>query len=133
MMTDPIADFLTRLRNAGLARHESVRLRYSSVKHSIATVLKAEGYVDDVRREPSSAGVGDELVVVLRYGKDRCSAIDGIRRVSSPGRRRFVRSKEIGVVRSGLGVAVLSTSKGVMTDRSAKANNLGGELLCEVW
>jgi small subunit ribosomal protein S8 len=131
MMTDPIADMLTRIRNGSMARHERVEMPHSKLKEHVADVLKLEGYVDDVRvsegEEPKT------LVVVLRYGRDRTSAIDGIRRVSTPGRRVYVRHDRISRVVSGMGISILSTSRGVMTDREARRQRVGGELLCEVW
>jgi small subunit ribosomal protein S8 len=131
MMTDPIADMLTRIRNASMARHERAEMPHSRLKEHLAGVLKAEGYLDDVR-----VSEGEEqktLTVVLRYGRDRQSAIDGIRRVSTPGRRVYVRHDRIDRVCSGMGVSILSTSRGVMTDREARRQRVGGELLCEVW
>jgi small subunit ribosomal protein S8 len=131
MMTDPIADMLTRLRNGALARHDRVEMPHSRLKQHLAEVLKGEGYVDDVR---TSDGEGTKvLTVVLRYGRDKSSAIDGIKRVSTPGRRVYVRHDRIGKVCSGMGVSILSTSRGVMTDKEAKKQRVGGELLCEVW
>jgi small subunit ribosomal protein S8 len=131
MMTDPIADMLTRIRNGSMARHERVEMPHSKLKEHVADVLKLEGYVDDVR-----VSEGEEpkmLVVVLRYGRDRVSAIDGLRRVSTPGRRVYVRHDRISRVCSGMGISILSTSRGVMTDREARRQRVGGELLCEVW
>ncbi len=136
MMTDPIADMLTRIRNAALARHDRVEMPHSRLRQSVADVLKKEGFVDDVRvnEQPEAAVVGPKtLTLVLRYGRDKSSAIDGIRRVSTPGRRVYVRHDLIPRVRSGMGISILSTSRGVMTDKDARANRVGGELLCEVW
>ena len=131
MMTDPIADMLTRIRNASLARHDRVEMPHSLLKERIASVMKAEGYVDDIR---VSEGEGQRtLTVVLRYGRDRHSVIDGVRRVSTPGRRVYVPHDRIPRVRSGMGVSILSTSRGVMTDKEARKQRIGGELLCEVW
>lgn len=131
MMTDPIADMLTRVRNASMARHERVEMPHSRLKEHVADVLKSEGYISDVR---VSDGEGPRmLTLVLRYGRDRQSAIDGVERVSKPGRRVYVRHDHIGKVCSGMGVSILSTSRGVMTDRDAKKHGVGGELLCEVW
>ncbi len=131
MMTDPIADMLTRIRNASMARHDRTEMPHSRLKEHVATVLKAEGYLDDVRvsegEEPKT------LTCVLRYGRDRQSAIDGIRRISTPGRRVYVRHDHIQRVCSGMGISILSTSRGVMTDREARKQRVGGELLCEVW
>ena len=131
MMTDPISDLLARIRNASMARHDRIDVPHSLVKEHIAKVLKAEGYVDDVRE---SDGEGKKtLTVVLRYGRGKDSAIDGVRRVSAPGRRVYVRYDRIPRVRSGMGISILSTSRGVMTDRQAREQKVGGELLCEVW
>lgn len=130
MMTDPISDMLTRIRNASLARLESTEMPLSSVKKNVAEILKAEGYVADVKVSDADFG---KLTVVLKYGRDRKSAIAGVRRVSRPGRRVYVGHEQIPQVHNGLGIAILSTSKGVMTDRDARTNHLGGELLCEVW
>ncbi len=131
MLTDPISDMLARLRNGALARHDRVEMPHSFLKQHIAEVLKGEGFVDDVR---TSEGEGPKmLTVVLRYGRGKESAIDGVRRVSTPGRRVYVRFDRIPKVRSGMGVSVLSTSKGVMTDKEAKKQRIGGELLCEIW
>jgi len=134
MMTDPIADMLTRIRNAALARHDRVSLPASRLKRTIADVLKAEGYVSDVAVESADeTTVTDTLTLTLKYGRDRVPAIEGIRRVSRPGRRIYVRAQEIPKVRSGLGIALLSTSRGIMSDRQARKVGVGGELLCEIW
>jgi small subunit ribosomal protein S8 len=138
MMTDPISDMLTRIRNASLARHDRAEMPHSMLKERLAHVLKSEGFLDDVR---VSDGAGSEegksghktLLLVLRYGRDRQSAIDGVRRVSTPGRRVYVRHDRIPRVLSGMGVSILSTSQGVMTDKDARKQRVGGELLCEVW
>jgi small subunit ribosomal protein S8 len=131
MMTDPIADMLTRIRNGALARHDRVEMPHSKLKEHVATVMRAEGYLDDVRSSESEEP--KVLTLVLRYGRDRESAIDGLRRVSTPGRRVYVRHDRIGRVCSGMGISILSTSRGVMTDREARRQRVGGELLCEVW
>jgi small subunit ribosomal protein S8 len=141
MMTDPIADMLSRIRNAALARHDRAEMPHSRLKEHVAQVLKAEGYIDDVRvNEPapvteaaSKVTPHKTLTLVLRYGRDRESAIDGIRRISSPGRRVYVRHDRIPRVCSGMGVSILSTSQGVMTDKDARKHRVGGELLCEIW
>ncbi len=131
MMTDPISDMLTRIRNASMARHDRAEMPHSQLKERVAHVLKSEGFLDDVR---VSDGEGlKTLTVVLRYGRDRQSAIDGVRRVSTPGRRVYVRHDRIPRVLSGMGVSILSTSRGVMTDKDARKQRVGGELLCEVW
>jgi small subunit ribosomal protein S8 len=131
MMTDPISDMLSRIRNGALARHDRVEMPHSNLKKHIADVLKSEGFLDDVRE---SDGEGKRtLTLVLRYGRGKDSAIDGVRRVSAPGRRVYVRYDRIPRVRSGMGISILSTSRGVMTDRQAREQKVGGELLCEVW
>jgi len=131
MMTDPISDMLTRIRNASMARHDRAEMPHSHLKENLAHVLKSEGFLDDVR---VSDGEGlKTLTVVLRYGRDKQSAIDGVRRVSTPGRRVYVRHDRIPRVLSGMGVSVLSTSRGVMTDKDARKQRVGGELLCEIW
>jgi small subunit ribosomal protein S8 len=131
MMTDPIADMLSRIRNGALARHDRVEMPHSKLKEQLGRVLKSEGFVDDVR---VSEGEGPRvLTLVLRYTREKSSAIDGVRRVSAPGRRVYVRHDHIPRVRSGLGISILSTSHGVMTDKDARRQGVGGELLCEVW
>jgi small subunit ribosomal protein S8 len=132
MMTDPIADMLTRIRNAGLARHDRTEIPASRLKEAVAKILKSEGFISDVR--PTEGGEGKaKLTIVLKYGRDRQSAIDGIRRVSRPGRRVYVPHDRIPRVLSGLGISILSTSRGLMSDREARRQKIGGELLCEVW
>jgi small subunit ribosomal protein S8 len=131
MMTDPIADMLTRIRNAGLARHDRTEVPASTVKEALAHILKSEGFIADVR--PSEGDGPKKLTIVLKYGRDRQSAIDGVRRVSRPGRRVYVRHDRIPRVLSGLGISILSTSSGLMSDREARRRKIGGELICEVW
>ena len=131
MMTDPIADMLTRIRNAGLARHDRTEVPASRLKEAVAHILKLEGFIADVR--PSEGDGPKKLTIVLKYGRDRQSAIDGVRRVSRPGRRVYVRHDRIPRVLSGLGISILSTSRGLMSDREARRQKIGGELLCEVW
>jgi len=133
MMTDPIADMLSRIRNAALARHDRVSMPVSKVKRAVAILLKEEGYVRDVLVNNTEAGKSPTLTVVLKYGQDRTCAIDGVKRVSRPGRRVYVRHDGIPFVQNGLGVGILSTSHGVMTDKDARRRRIGGELLCEVW
>jgi len=130
MMTDPVSDMLTRIRNAALARHERTHVPASGLKKHIAEILKSEGFIADVRTNEDDPR---QLTIVLKYGRDRSSAIDGIRRVSRPGRRVYVRHDHIPRVLSGMGVAILSTSRGVMSDKEARRLKVGGELLCEVW
>ncbi len=130
MQTDPIADMLTRIRNAATARHERCEMPSSKIRLGIAKLLKEEGFVDDVRE---SEGPKKTLTIVMRYDRARSSAIDGVRRISRPGRRVYVRHDQIPRVRNGYGIALLSTSSGVMTDRQARKASVGGELLAEVW
>ena len=132
-MTDPIADFLARIRNGILARHAEVLAPSSKLKQRICDLLKDEGYIAgyDVR-DTDTAGA-PQIVVKLRWADPRTNAITGLRRRSRPGQRMYVRHGTIPKVRSGLGIAILSTSKGLMTDRAARKEGLGGELLCEVW
>ena len=130
MMTDPVSDMLSRIRNAAMARHERTHVPASQLKMHIAEILKLEGFIADVRPTEDNPRT---ITIVLKYGRDRSSAIDGIRRVSRPGRRVYVRHDHIPRVLSGMGVAILSTSHGVMSDREARRLKLGGELLCEVW
>ena len=130
-MTDPVADFLTRLRNANSAHHESLSAPYSKLKANIAEILKAEGYIADFRVE--DAQVGKTLTVTLKYGNDRSSSIAGIKRVSKPGLRVYAKSSELPRVLGGLGIAILSTSSGLLTDRQAAKKGVGGEVLAYVW
>jgi small subunit ribosomal protein S8 len=130
-MSDPLADFLTRIRNGGQARFPSVEIPLSKIKVNVAKVLKEEGYISDYRVMDS--GVQGTLQIDLKYGPNNEKAITGIRRVSKPGLRQYKKSRMIPKVMSGLGVGVLTTSQGVMTDREARRRNIGGELLCEVW
>jgi len=132
MTSDPIADMLTRIRNAALARHDRTEIPASKMKLAVAKILKSEGYIADVQ-ENAEQGKDRKLTIVLRYGSDRQSAIDGVRRVSRPGRRVYVRHDHIPRVLSGLGISILSTSHGLLSDRDARRLKLGGELLCEVW
>ena len=130
-MTDPIADFLARIRNAILARHAEVVSPSSKLKVRIADLLKDEGYIAgfDVRDTETFP----QLVVRLRWADQRTNAITGLRRRSRPGQRTYVAKDAIPKIRSGLGIAILSTSRGLMTDRAARKAGVGGELLCEVW
>ena len=132
-MTDPVADLLSRIRNASMARHELTRVPANKLKKNIALLLKAEGYVADVRQEEWGPKKHQTLTIVLKYGDDRTSAFQGIRRVSRPGRRVYVRHDQIPRVLSGLGISIISTSTGLMSDKEARRRKVGGELLCEVW
>lgn len=130
-MTDPIADFLTRIRNGIHSRHTSVDCPRSQLKTRIAEILKQEGYIEAVTEtENAHQGV---LTVTLRYRDRSRAAISGLKRASRPGQRRYVGAKDVPKVRNGLGIAILSTSQGVMTDREARKRGVGGEVLCEVW
>ncbi|ACY16490.1 30S ribosomal protein S8 [Haliangium ochraceum] len=130
-MTDPIADFLTRIRNGIHSRHSSVACPRSRVKTRIAEILRDEGYLEAVTlTDDDKQGV---LTVRLRYHSRNACAISGLKRVSKPGQRRYVNSSDVPKVRNGLGVAIISTSQGVMTDRDARQRGVGGEVLCEVW
>lgn len=131
-MTDPIADMLTRIRNATRAHKESVSVPSSKMKRQIAAILEEEGFIE--RYEEAEVGAGKKILTLfLRYGSGHEPAITGIARVSKPGLRVYVGVDEIPVVRSGLGVNILSTPAGVMTDRTARKRRVGGELLCTVW
>jgi len=132
-MTDPIADMLTRIRNANVAMHDEVRMPSSNQKEALATVLKSEGYIDAFRIEPNIDRPGSTLHIAMRYSPERSRTISGIQRVSKPGLRVYRKSKEIPRVLGGLGVAVVSTSQGLLTDREARRRNVGGEVLCFVW
>ena len=126
MLTDPIADMLTRIRNAHLALHKEVSVPRSKMKEAMATILKQEGYVEDV--------IVDErnITIALKYVKGR-PAINGLKRISKPGRRVYVGAHQIPRVQNGLGICILSTSRGVLDGMTAQADKTGGELLCEVW
>jgi small subunit ribosomal protein S8 len=133
-MTDPIADMLTRLRNANQAYHDKVVMPYSKIKANIAEVLKAEGYVAAwLVDEPAEETVGKTLVVELKYGPNRERSLAGIRRVSRPGLRVYAKAQEMPRVLGGLGIAIISTSHGLLTDRQARKRNVGGEVLAWVW
>ena len=130
-MSDPLADFLTRIRNGMQANFTSVDVPLSKLKARVAEVLKKEGYIADYHVDEQ--GVQGTLTVDLKYGPNNEKVITGIRRVSRPGLRQYKKSEAIPKVMSGLGVAILSTSQGVISDREARRLNVGGELLCEVW
>lgn len=131
-VTDPVADMLARIRNAAMARHETTRIPNSKMKLAIAQILKQEGYIADVRDAEGTHH--PELTIALKYeGRDRDAAFHGLKRVSRPGRRVYVGYRQIPRVLDGLGVSILSTSRGIMTDKDARTKKLGGEVLCEVW
>ena len=133
MLTDPIADMLTRVRNANTAMHDEVRMPGSKAKVALAKVLEAEGYIAGFETAPSPKGVGQVLTIQMKYSEDRDRTISGIRRISTPGLRVYRQAHAIPRVLGGLGVAVLSTSNGLMTDREARKRKVGGEVLCYVW
>ncbi|GAA2751460.1 30S ribosomal protein S8 [Amnibacterium kyonggiense] len=130
-MTDPVADLLTRVRNANSAFHETVSLPHSKLKAGIAEILKREGYIADW--SVADARVGKTLTLDLKYGPNRERSIAGIKRVSKPGLRVYAKSTELPTVLGGLGVAILSTSSGLLTDRQATKKGVGGEVLAYVW
>jgi small subunit ribosomal protein S8 len=130
-VNDPIADFLTRIRNAQMAKHETAEIPYSKMKADIARILKEEGYINDFSERGSDAE--KVLVVELKYGPDGQRAIAGLRRMSRPGRRVYRKQRDIPRVLDGLGVAILSTSQGVLTDHQARRQGIGGEVLCFVY
>ena len=130
-MTDPIADLLTRIRNANLAHHEIVEIPASKIKKSIAEILKSEGFIRDVEYiEDNKQGV---IRVFLKYGEDRNRVITGIKRISKPGLRKYAKADSLPKVLNGLGVAIISTSVGVITDKEARSKQIGGEVLAYVW
>ena len=130
-MTDPVADMLTRLRNANSAYHDTVSMPYSKLKARIAEILKAEGYIADWSEEP--ARVGKTLTLSLKFGSNRERSIAGVRRISKPGLRVYAKSNDLPQVLGGLGVAIISTSHGLLTDRQAQEKGVGGEVLAYVW
>lgn len=133
-MTDPIADFLTRIRNAITAAHETVEIPASKLKKEMARILREQGYIDTYEIEPPNAEHPGELIrIKLKYTPDRRSAITGLRRVSRPGQRHYAPAAKVPKVQGGLGTAIVSTSRGVMTGHEARRLNVGGEVVAEVW
>jgi small subunit ribosomal protein S8 len=133
-MTDPIADMLTRLRNANQAYLDTVEMPYSKLKAGIAEILQQEGYIAGWRvEEPETGAVGKKLVVQLRYGPNRERSIAGIRRISKPGLRVYAKATNLPRVLGGLGIAIISTSQGLLTDRQASKRRVGGEVIAYVW
>ncbi len=130
-MTDPIADFLTRIRNANIVKHESLELPASTIKLEIAKILQREGFVREVEFiEDDKQGI---IRVFLKYGKNEERVITNLKRISKPGLRVYVKSDEVPKVLNGLGIAIISTSEGVLTDKEARERNVGGEVLAYVW
>jgi len=131
VMTDPIADMLTRIRNANSAKHATVTIPSSNIKKAIAEILLEEGYIKDFKCiDDDKQGM---IEVTLKYGEDDSRVIAGIKRISKPGLRIYASKEEVPKVLNGLGIAILSTSKGIMTDKKARQNNVGGEVICYVW
>ena len=131
VMTDPIADFLTRIRNANMAKHESLEVPASKIKRDIAEILKNEGFVRDFEYiDDDKQGI---IRVFLKYGKGNERVISGIRRISKPGLRSYVKADAVPKVLNGLGIAILSTSEGVITDKEARAKKIGGEVIAYIW
>ncbi|QMU07993.1 30S ribosomal protein S8 [Levilactobacillus suantsaii] len=130
-MTDPIADFLTRIRNANMVRHESLEVPASKIKRDIAEILKREGFIRNVEYiDDDKQGI---IRVFLKYGKDNQRVISGLKRISKPGLRSYVKSDAVPKVLNGLGIAIISTSEGVITDKEARAKKIGGEVLAYIW
>jgi small subunit ribosomal protein S8 len=132
-MTDPIADMLTRIRNGSVAAQDQVRMPSSKLKEALAAILRQEGYIADFRITDDPTRPGRTLEIIMKYTPDRVPTISGLRRVSKPGLRVYIKADRLPRVLGGLGVAVLSTSQGLMTDREARQRRVGGEVLCYVW
>lgn len=131
VMTDPIADMLTRIRNANNAKHTKVTIPSSNVKKAIAGILMEEGYIKEVSHiDDNKQGI---IEITLKYGENDSKVISGIKRISKPGLRIYASKDEIPKVLNGLGIAIISTSKGIMTDKNARKTNVGGEVLCYIW
>jgi small subunit ribosomal protein S8 len=132
-MTDPIADMLTRIRNASRARHQRVAVPWSRLKESMVKILIEEGYLRDQKRVKAAVGGGDEIIIQLKFDRENRPIITGLKRVSTPGRRVYVGANNLTPMRKGLGIHILSTPKGILVDRAAQRAKVGGELLCTVW
>ncbi len=132
-MTDPIADMLTRLRNANTAFHDDVVMPSSKLKEALAKILVSEGYITDFAVDDDVTRPGRKLSIRLKYTQDRRRTISGIKRVSKPGLRVYTPAHQVPRVLGGMGIAILSTNQGLMTDREARKRNVGGEILCQVW
>jgi small subunit ribosomal protein S8 len=133
MMTDPIADMLTRLRNANTAFHDDVVMPSSKLKEALAGILQREGYITGFSVTDDAARPGRQLTVTLKYSSDRKRTISGLRRISKPGLRVYSNSSTVPRVLGGMGISILSTNQGLMTDREARQRRVGGEILCQVW
>jgi small subunit ribosomal protein S8 len=133
-MTDPVSDFLTRLRNAAQAQHQDVAIPSSKLKRELARILKEQGYIEDYDVQPAGQGrPGEQIMITLKYTEDRKPVITGMERVSRPGRREYVDSSRIPRIRGGMGTAIISTSRGVMTGHQARREGVGGEVVARVW
>ncbi len=132
-MTDPIADMLTRIRNANIAMHDEVSMPSSKLKVALANVLEKEGYIQGFKTVAKPSGFGENLTIDMKYSPERERVISGIKRISKPGLRIYLKKDEIPKILGGLGVAIISTSKGLVTDRHARKTGIGGEVLCHVW
>lgn len=130
-ISDPIADYLTRIRNAVTAGHTTVEIPFSRMKAELSRILKREGYIRDFSEEGDAPK--KVLKLTLKYGTDRTPVITGLRRVSKPGLRTYVKANEVPRILGGLGIAILTTSRGILTDREARKSQTGGEILCEIW
>ena len=133
MLTDPIADMLTRIRNANVAMRDEVMMPASKLKESLATVLQKEGYIEGFSIAPNEGRPGSTMTITMKYSPERERVISGVKRVSKPGLRVYSKADGVPRVLGGLGVAVLSTSQGLMSDREARRRRMGGEVLCYVW
>ncbi len=131
LVTDPIADLLTRIRNANQMRYNEVVIPSSNVKLAIVKILKNEGYIENYKVEKKE--VQDNIIVTLKYGKNKERVISGLKRISKPGLRVYAKAEEVPMVLNGLGISIVSTSKGIMTGKEARKENLGGEVLAYVW
>jgi len=132
-MTDPIADMLTRIRNANVAMHDDVKMPASKLKESLAVVLQKEGYIEGFTIAENEGRPGSTLTITMKYSPERERVISGVKRVSKPGLRVYTKADKVPRVLGGLGVAVLSTSQGLMSDREARKRRMGGEVVCYVW
>jgi small subunit ribosomal protein S8 len=132
-MTDPIADMLTRIRNGNVAFHDEVIMPSSKVKEALAKILEREGYIEGFSVEVLDDKPGKKLTIMMKYSSDRERTISGLKRVSKPGLRVYTKSTDVPRVLGGMGIAILSTNQGLMTDREARQRRVGGEILCHVW
>jgi small subunit ribosomal protein S8 len=132
-MTDPIADMLTRIRNANVAFHDDVAMPSSKLKEAVARILEKEGYITGYEVDDSPGRPGKRLTIRMKYTNDRRRTISGLQRVSRPGLRVYKKAEQVPRVLGGMGIAILSTNQGLLTDREARERNVGGEVLCQVW